>query len=226
VIGHRKAGIDSKFSFFHLQGPRQGNTMPAQLVSLTAGPGILVDKPILLIGRDAECDIQIDSRKVSRRHCCIAQVSDYLVVRDLGSTNGVYVNGVRVAEGQLKPGDELTIANYRFQLHWDLTPQPQRVVARRLSANDNEDLGDMALEVELCEERMVFAEPDGSPRIGVDRPNRDQAGPLSAKGNSLQRKSTDQPPRKGDSNVLPGEIRLAPLSDAFPPGLPEPPSGH
>src|ERR1700745_230719 len=92
-----------------------GFLMPAQLISLNGGPSILLDKPILLIGRHPECDILIDSRKVSRRHCCIAQVSDFLVVRDLGSTNGIRINGVRVLEGRLKAGDELTIGNSRFQ---------------------------------------------------------------------------------------------------------------
>ena len=57
--------------------------MPPQLVALTDGPSIMLDKPILLVGRHQECDIQIQSRKISRRHCCIAQVDDYLVVRDL-----------------------------------------------------------------------------------------------------------------------------------------------
>ena len=52
--------------------------MLAQLVSQGDGLSILLDKPILLIGRDPECDIQIDSRGISRRHCCIAQVNDYL----------------------------------------------------------------------------------------------------------------------------------------------------
>jgi hypothetical protein len=96
--------------------------MPAQLVALTDGPTILLDKPILLLGRHAECDIQLNSRKISRRHCCIAQVSNYLVVRDLGSTNGVRVNGVRVIEGRLKAGDELTVGNFRYQLTWDDKP--------------------------------------------------------------------------------------------------------
>src|SRR5689334_9027211 len=92
--------------------------MPAQLVALNDGPSILLDKPILLLGRHPECDIQIDSRKVSRRHCCIAQVNDYLVVRDLGSTNGIRINGVRVLEGSLRPGDELTIGNHRYEVKW------------------------------------------------------------------------------------------------------------
>src|SRR5215471_5060 len=95
---------------------RRAVFMPAQLVSLTEGPTILLDKPILLVGRHPECDIQIDSRKISRRHCCVAQVSDYLIVRDLGSTNGIRINGVRVLEGRLAEGDELTLGNHRYQV--------------------------------------------------------------------------------------------------------------
>jgi predicted component of type VI protein secretion system len=93
--------------------------MPPQLVALTDGPNIPLDKPIVLIGRHQECDIQIPSRKISRRHCCVAQVYNYLVVRDLGSTNGVRINGARAVEGQLKPGDELTIGNLNYRVQWD-----------------------------------------------------------------------------------------------------------
>src|SRR5262249_4444714 len=98
--------------------------MPAQLVALSDGPNILLDKPILLLGRHAECDIQLNSRKVSRRHCCIAQVNTYLVVRDLGSTNGIRINGVRVLEGRLKAGDELTVGNFRYNVTLDDQPAP------------------------------------------------------------------------------------------------------
>src|SRR5262245_66217946 len=96
--------------------------MPAQLVALTEGADILLDKPILLLGRHPECDIQIDSRKVSRRHCCIAQVNDYLVVRDLDSTNGIRINGVRVTEGKLNPGEELTISKPRYKADGNAEP--------------------------------------------------------------------------------------------------------
>ena len=86
------------------------------LLSLTDGPSILLDKPILLFGRHAECDVQLNSKKVSRRHCCLAQVNDYLVIRDLGSTNGVKINGERVSEGRLRAGDELTVGNFRYRV--------------------------------------------------------------------------------------------------------------
>jgi len=90
--------------------------MPAQLVALRDGPNILIDKPILLLGRHPECDIQIDSRKISRRHCVIAQINDYLLVRDLDSTNGIRINGIKVVEGKLMPGDELTVGNHVFRV--------------------------------------------------------------------------------------------------------------
>jgi len=90
--------------------------MPVMLLSLSDGPSILLDKPVLLFGRHAECDVQLNSKKVSRRHCCLAQVNDYLVIRDLSSTNGVKINGQRVTEGRLRPGDELEIGNFRYQV--------------------------------------------------------------------------------------------------------------
>jgi pSer/pThr/pTyr-binding forkhead associated (FHA) protein len=101
----------------HLPG---SSPMPAHLLSLTDGPSILIDKPILLFGRDGECDVQLNSKKVSRRHCCVAQVNDQLVVRDLGSTNGVRVNGQRVVEVKLSPGDELQIGNFKYQVCGDV----------------------------------------------------------------------------------------------------------
>lgn len=90
--------------------------MPVMLLSLSDGPSILLDKPILLFGRHQECDVQLNSKKISRRHCCLAQVNDYLVIRDLGSTNGLKINGQRVTEGRLRPGDELEIGNFRYQV--------------------------------------------------------------------------------------------------------------
>jgi predicted component of type VI protein secretion system len=100
--------------------------MPPQLVAFPEGFKIAVDKPIMLFGRDAECDIRFDSRKISRRHCCLAHVGDQLIVRDLGSTNGIRVNGVRVLEGYLRAGDELTVGSQRYQVVWDAAAPESR----------------------------------------------------------------------------------------------------
>lgn len=98
--------------------------MPIRLVPLDSSvslPTIIVDRPLLLVGRHGECDVQIRSSKVSRRHCCLAEVDSddgqpLLSVRDLDSTNGTRINGDIVLEGRLKEGDELTIGAFRFKV--------------------------------------------------------------------------------------------------------------
>jgi pSer/pThr/pTyr-binding forkhead associated (FHA) protein len=46
----------------------------------------------------------------------MARENDQVVVRDLGSTNGIRINGMRVETGRLRPGDELSIAHFRYRL--------------------------------------------------------------------------------------------------------------
>lgn len=79
---------------------------------------IHLHRPIILIGRHEECDFTLESRKISRKHCLIAVLPGQLIIRDLGSTNGVLVNGKKVLETRLLPGDELEIggALFRYEL--------------------------------------------------------------------------------------------------------------
>uniref|UniRef100_A0A7C4QUG9 FHA domain-containing protein n=1 Tax=Schlesneria paludicola TaxID=360056 RepID=A0A7C4QUG9_9PLAN len=99
--------------------------MAAFLVPLDAGSCVIpLEKAILLIGRQSDCDVSLTtSRKVSRKHCCIAIVNNTVIVRDLGSTNGVCINGQRInREAPLRLGDELTIGDVRFRLQKEATP--------------------------------------------------------------------------------------------------------
>src|SRR5437773_12316396 len=70
----------------------------------------------LLVGRDADYQIYINDESVSRRHACFQPVADGYCIVDLQSTNGTFVNGVRVTAHKLKDGDYLHIGNtiYRF----------------------------------------------------------------------------------------------------------------
>ncbi len=172
--------------------------MPAQLLALTDGPSIVLDKPILLLGRHPECDIQIDSRKVSRRHCCIAHVADYLVVRDLDSTNGIRINGARVQEGTLRHGDELTIGNHRYQVSWDdAAPHPHADLMKRelapavasVSPPDDDEV------LESCDDPVPLAEPAG---LKLPPP---RAKPL-------------KPPPEPEPHILPDDIPLAPAPES------------
>jgi predicted component of type VI protein secretion system len=196
--------------------------MPAQLLSLNEGPNILLDKPILLLGRHPECDVQIDSRKISRRHCCIAQVSDYLVVRDLGSTNGVRINGVRVLEGRLAPGDELTIGTYRYKVVWDslIKPSVPAALARPVAkpvlpipADDDDEI------LESCDEPVPLPEPRKSnPDIPLHlvKPPSPSTSPAGRQ----------QVPPVDDPLILPDHLELLPNSDIYSINPLHPPSSH
>lgn len=87
------------------------------LVPIDGGRPIALDKAIMFFGRGSECDIVLgDSRKVSRKHCCIAQIDDYYIIRDLGSMNGLRVNNEAVpGEMQLSVGDEVWVGDVGFR---------------------------------------------------------------------------------------------------------------
>lgn len=90
--------------------------MAVRLVALDEGPDITLDRGMVVVGRHPNCDTRLDSLRVSRHHCCMTQESGDVVVRDLGSTNGIRINGQRVEYGRLHPGDELSIAHIRYRV--------------------------------------------------------------------------------------------------------------
>ena len=90
--------------------------MPARLVALDEGSDIALDRSMVVVGRHPLCDVRLDSLRISRHHCCMTQDKEELVVRDLGSTNGIRINGERVERGRLRTGDELSIAHIRYRL--------------------------------------------------------------------------------------------------------------
>jgi pSer/pThr/pTyr-binding forkhead associated (FHA) protein len=92
--------------------------MTYQLIPIDKGtsPPIPLHRPVLLIGRHPECDIRIDLPKISRRHCCLALAYDRVLIRDLGSHNGLRVNGRLVEEARLHAGDEVAIGPIIYRL--------------------------------------------------------------------------------------------------------------
>jgi FHA domain len=90
--------------------------MPARLVALDDGPDINLERAMVVVGRHPSCDTRLDSLRVSRHHCCMTQENGEVMVRDLGSTNGIRINGQRVEIGRIRPGDELSIAHIRYRL--------------------------------------------------------------------------------------------------------------
>ena len=76
---------------------------------------IRLDRFPVVIGRGHDVDVRLDDGWVSRVHCLIDQIDGTLIVRDLGSSHGTLVNGERVDESRLRPGDTISIGISTFQ---------------------------------------------------------------------------------------------------------------
>ena len=70
----------------------------------------------VVIGRQSECEIPIPSEEVSRRHAELRVTPDGVMVEDLGSSNGTYINDRRITRQLMKAGDELRLDTIRFLL--------------------------------------------------------------------------------------------------------------
>jgi pSer/pThr/pTyr-binding forkhead associated (FHA) protein len=70
----------------------------------------------LVIGRGSECDLILDESEMSRRHAVIENSGDGIFLRDLGSANGTFVNGVQVRDAVLHPDDQIAFDRNRFLL--------------------------------------------------------------------------------------------------------------
>lgn len=75
-----------------------------------------------VIGRRSECTLRIPTSDVSRQHCALTIAGKELLVKDLGSTNGTFVNQKRVADYKLRAGDKLTVGPVTFTVQIDGMP--------------------------------------------------------------------------------------------------------
>ncbi|MBK7860767.1 MAG: sigma 54-interacting transcriptional regulator [Archangiaceae bacterium] len=75
----------------------------------------LSSRPVLL-GTARDCDLVLDDETVSARHCELAPEGEQLVLRDLGSTNGVFVEDVRVREAVVAPGARIRLGRSKLKL--------------------------------------------------------------------------------------------------------------
>jgi pSer/pThr/pTyr-binding forkhead associated (FHA) protein len=81
-----------------------------------------VTREMTIIGRREDCDLRIPLGDISRKHCRMIREGDSIRLEDLGSSNGTYVNGQRVQEAILQPGDTVRVGPVLFVLQVDGVP--------------------------------------------------------------------------------------------------------
>ncbi|MGA2064013.1 MAG: FHA domain-containing protein [Thermoguttaceae bacterium] len=92
--------------------------MYGELIPVGGGDPIPLLKKSLLVGRRESCDIVLRFSNVSAHHCQLTVNGGFWYVRDLNSRNGVKVNGMRVAEKRLDPGDQLSVAKHCYEVKY------------------------------------------------------------------------------------------------------------
>lgn len=99
-------------------GARQGSgwSLKAKTGSIVGQSFVVPAVGKLVIGRAANCDVQLPANHVSRQHAEVQVSSGKLLVRDLNSSNGTFVNRKRVTEAELKPGDEVRFDTFNFDV--------------------------------------------------------------------------------------------------------------
>ncbi|HXD85191.1 MAG TPA: FHA domain-containing protein [Urbifossiella sp.] len=91
-----------------------------ELVPVGGGDAIPLIQDTMTIGRRKSCDIQLDFANISGTHAELAFKNGVWHLRDMGSTNGVKVNGERTLRRPLRPGDEIAVANHRYTIQYQL----------------------------------------------------------------------------------------------------------
>lgn len=98
---------------------RDEGTGTGRAVLVAGGKRTMLRGDRMTIGRSRECDVVIDDPNVSRKHAELRAHGPGWIVSDLGSTNGVKVNGRRVREAALEPGDEIMLGLIRLEFEAD-----------------------------------------------------------------------------------------------------------
>ncbi len=109
--------------------------MRARLIPEDGGAPVELVKELVVVGRGEDCDLRIDDKSVSKRHCVLVTTDGLVLLRDLGSTNGTRVNGQRVRRGALLPNDQISVANFRFTLKFG---DPPVVAGKGAAGNSGE----------------------------------------------------------------------------------------
>lgn len=146
-----------------------------------------VTNEVTVVGRGEKCDLRIPLLSVSRRHCEITLAGQEVKLKDLGSSNGTYVNNKRINEVALEPGDRVVVGPVIFTVQIDGKPeeiQPAKVKPRAAEGGPKEVTADEEAELEAAvaasSTPTTVDDIAAALEVGADADQKSAADPISA----------------------------------------------
>jgi adenylate cyclase len=130
-----------------------------ELQPIGGGDPIPLIREVLSIGRRESCDICLRYPNISGMHAQLTFRNGYWYIRDMNSTNGVKVQGIRVQEKLLHPRDEITIGKRKYLIEYEL-PADRRAL-------------DEVVEEDIMSQSLLE-------KAGLERPKRDRSSRKSS----------------------------------------------
>lgn len=173
-----------------------------------SGQLISINRPKFMIGRADDCQLKSKNELISRYHCVLLTEEGYAGVRDLGSRNGVFVNGEKIdQETELRNGDRLTIGPLEFEVVISVAMSAGKkpkvesiaeVVARTVEQNS---LSAAAKEEDhlsswILEDDSAEASPAEPTIVMKPSEDADASDELSVPAPLIEKKPAPQPPTK------------------------------
>lgn len=151
------------------------------IAALTPYEVVRVDSGVVTIGREPENSIVVDSDLVSRRHSGVYEVGSQWIYRDLGSTNGSWVNGIEIKPGHaflLRNEDVVRVADFPLQVNYtsEIEINFQSIIILLSDKFDQE----LPLEEGL---NFIFGGPDAS--VVIDGSEDEEIGRIVFSNSSL-----------------------------------------
>jgi pSer/pThr/pTyr-binding forkhead associated (FHA) protein len=149
-----------------VDSPMRTRQLPARVV-LRGVSGSYFGKIVpvrgrLTIGRDGDCGLILDEPEMSRHHAVIENAGDGIYLRDMGSANGTFVNGVLVRDAVLHTDDQIAFDRNRFLLEAPSLP----------TRGDLESTPASAQEVNITQTMRAIDKPAAPPAAPVEERNR------------------------------------------------------
>jgi pSer/pThr/pTyr-binding forkhead associated (FHA) protein/PAS domain-containing protein len=124
-----------------------------------------------LMGRSKDCDIRISDKSISRKHAEIYYSKKELIIAEVGSANGIFVNAIKVKEAKLYDGDEISVKGIKIKVECEFTKSGATEKVKPFSDIINQKSGPTAK-----------IEPGADPFGGPGDPNEDSVFGLELDG--------------------------------------------